>query len=87
MSNLNRLESRKNGHTKSVEILKHLLAIALEDHLNQSIKHISAVAREYPPTPTANFPPPYLLYSIVAMYQPYTSQSVCALAGAREICA
>ena len=41
-SKLNRLARRTKGYTKSVEMLKHLLAIALEDCLNQSIKLISA---------------------------------------------
>ena len=42
MSKLNRLARRTKGYAKSVEMLKHLLAIALEDCLNQSIKSISA---------------------------------------------
>ena len=41
-SKLNRLARRAKGYAKSVEMLKHLLAIALEDCLNQSIKSISA---------------------------------------------
>ena len=42
MSKLNRLVRRTKGYTKSVAMLKHLLAIALEDCLNQSLKSISA---------------------------------------------
>ena len=38
---LNRLVRRTKGYTKSVEMLIHLLAIALEERLNQSIKSIS----------------------------------------------
>ena len=38
---LNRLVMRTKGYTKSVNMLKHLLAIALEECLNQSIKSIS----------------------------------------------
>ena len=41
-SKLNRLAMRTKGYTKSVEMLKHLLAIALEDCLNQSLKSINA---------------------------------------------
>ena len=40
-SKLNRLVRRTKGYTKSVEMLKHLLAIALEERLNQSIKSIN----------------------------------------------
>ena len=40
-SELNRLARRTKGYTKSVAMLKHLLAIALEDCLNQSIKSIN----------------------------------------------
>ena len=40
-SKLNRLARRAKGYTKSVEMLKHLLAIALEDCLNQSLKSIN----------------------------------------------
>ena len=39
---LNRLVRCTKGYTKSVEMLKHLLAIAFEECLNQSIKFISA---------------------------------------------
>ena len=41
-SKLNRLARRAKGYTKSVEMLKHLLATALEERLNQSLKSISA---------------------------------------------
>ena len=41
-SKLNKLVRRTKGYTESVEMLKHLLAIALEERLNQSIKHIGA---------------------------------------------
>ena len=41
-SKLNRLARSTKGYTKSVEMLKHLLAIALDEHLNQSLKSISA---------------------------------------------
>ena len=41
-SKLNRLVRRTKGYTKSVEMLKRLLAIALEERLNQSLKFISA---------------------------------------------
>ena len=37
-SKLNRLVRRIKGYTKSVNTLKHLLAIALEERLNQSLK-------------------------------------------------
>ena len=40
-SNLNGLARRTKGYTKSVDMLKHLLAIALEECLNQSLKSIS----------------------------------------------
>ena len=40
-SKLNRLVRRTKGYTKSVEMLKHLLAIVVEECMNQSIKHIS----------------------------------------------
>ena len=40
-SKLNRLVRRTKGYTKSVEMLEHLLAIALEECLNQSIKSIN----------------------------------------------
>ena len=39
-SKLNRLVRRTKGYTKSVEMLKHLLAIVFEECLNQSIKSI-----------------------------------------------
>ena len=39
-SNLNRLALRTKGYAKSVDMLKHLLATALEECLNQSIKSI-----------------------------------------------
>ena len=41
-SKLNRLVRRTKGYTKSVDMLKHLLAIVFDDCLNQSIKSISA---------------------------------------------
>ena len=41
-SKLNRLTRRAKGYTKSVDTLKHLLAIVFEECLNQSIKHIGA---------------------------------------------
>lgn len=41
-SKLNRLVRRTKGYTKIVEMLKPLLAIALEESLNQFIKSISA---------------------------------------------
>ena len=41
-SKLNRLVRRTKGYTKSVDMLKHLLAIAIEERLNQSLKPISA---------------------------------------------
>ena len=41
-SKLNRLVMRTKGYTKSVEMLKHLLAIVLEECLNQPLKSISA---------------------------------------------
>ena len=37
-SKMNRLVRRTKGYTKRVEMLEHLLAIALEECLNQSIK-------------------------------------------------
>ena len=40
-SKLNRLVRRTKGYTKSVEMLKHLLAIVLEERLNHSFKFIS----------------------------------------------
>ena len=40
-SKLNRLVRRTKGYTKSVEMLKHLLAIVFEERLHQSIKSIS----------------------------------------------
>ncbi len=40
-SKLNRLVRRTKGYTKSVEMLKHLLAIVLDECLNQSLKSIS----------------------------------------------
>ena len=40
-SKLNRLVRRAKGYTKSVEMLKHLLAIALEECLNQPLKSIN----------------------------------------------
>ena len=47
-SKLNRLVRSAKGYTKSVEMLKHLLAIALDECLNQSLKSISAAGCEYP---------------------------------------
>ena len=47
-SKLNRLVRRTKGYTKSVEMLKHLLVIALDECLNQAIKSISDAHREYP---------------------------------------
>ena len=41
-SKLNRLMRRTKGYAKSVDMLKHLPAIALEERLNQSTKSISA---------------------------------------------
>ena len=41
-SKLNKLVRQTKGYTKSVEMLKHLLAIVFEDCLNQSIRSISA---------------------------------------------
>ena len=41
-SKLNRLVRRTKGYTKSVEMLKHLLAIALDERLTHSISPISA---------------------------------------------
>ena len=43
-SKLNRLAMSTKGYTytKSVDTLKHLLAIVFDERLNQSIKHISA---------------------------------------------
>ena len=46
-SKLNRLARSTKGYTKSVEMLKHLLAIALEECLNQSIKSIDTAGCEY----------------------------------------
>ena len=43
-SKLNRLVRRTKGYTKSVDMLNHLLAIALEDCLNQSLKSVSAAS-------------------------------------------
>ena len=40
-SKLNRLVRRTKGYTKSVEMLKHLLAVVFEEFMNQSIKFIS----------------------------------------------
>ncbi len=40
-SKLNRLVRRTKGYTKSVEMLKHMLAIVFEECLNQSIKSIN----------------------------------------------
>ena len=40
-SELNRLARSTKGYTKSVEMLKHLLAIVFEDCLNRSLKSIS----------------------------------------------
>ncbi len=40
-SKLNRLARRTKGYTKSVEMLKHLLAIVFEECLNQSLKSIN----------------------------------------------
>ncbi len=40
-SKLNRLVRRTKGYTKSVERLKHLLAIVFDERLNQSIKPIN----------------------------------------------
>ena len=44
---LNRLARRTKGYTKSVEMLKHLLAIALEMRPNQSIESIETAGWEY----------------------------------------
>ena len=41
-SKLNRLVRRTKGYTKSVEMLKHLLAIVFDECMNQSFKSISA---------------------------------------------
>ena len=41
-SKLNRLVRRTKGYTKSVEMLKHLPSIVLEERLNHSFKFISA---------------------------------------------
>ena len=41
-SKLNRFAMSTKGYTKSVNMLKHLLAIVFEECLNQSIKSISA---------------------------------------------
>ena len=43
-SKLNRLVRRTKGYTKSVEMLKHLLAIVFEECLNQSIKSIGTAS-------------------------------------------
>ena len=48
-SKLNRLVRRAKGYTKSVEILKYMLAIALEECLNQPLKFINTAEWEYPP--------------------------------------
>ena len=40
-SKLNRLVRRTKGYTKSVEMLKHLLAIALAECLNQPLKSLA----------------------------------------------
>ncbi len=40
-STLNRLVRSAKGYTKSVEMLKHLLAIVFEERLNQSLKSIN----------------------------------------------
>ena len=40
-SKLNRLARHTKGYAKRVEMLRHLLAIALEDCLNQSLKSIN----------------------------------------------
>ncbi len=40
-SKLNRLARRTKGYTKSVEMLKHMLAIVFEERLNQSLKSIN----------------------------------------------
>ena len=40
-SKLSRLVMSAKGYTKSVEMLKHLLAIVFEERLNQSIKYIN----------------------------------------------
>ena len=44
-SNLNRLARRTKGYTKSVEMLKHLLATVFEECMNQSFKSISTALR------------------------------------------
>ena len=49
-SKLNRLVGRTKCYAKSVEMLKHLLAIALEDCLNQSIKPVSRCRMRIPAT-------------------------------------
>ncbi len=41
-SKLNRLARSTNGHTKSVNMLKHLLAIAIDEYPKQSLKSINA---------------------------------------------
>ena len=40
-SKLNRLVRRTKGYTKSVEMLKHMLAIVFDECLNQSLKSIN----------------------------------------------
>ena len=40
-SKLNRLARCAKGYDKSVETLKHLLAIVFEEYLNQSLKSIN----------------------------------------------
>ena len=40
-SKLNRLVRRTKGYTKSLEMLKHMLAIAFEECLNQPLKSIN----------------------------------------------
>ena len=40
-SKLNRLVRSTKGYTKSVEMLKHLLAIVFDECLNQSLKSIN----------------------------------------------
>ena len=40
-SKLNRLVRRTKGYTRSAEMLKHLLGIALDECLNQSVKSIN----------------------------------------------
>ena len=46
-SKLNRFVRRAKGYTKSVEMLKYMLAIALEGCLNQPLKFINTAGWEY----------------------------------------